>query len=98
MNKQVNISGSINPNFVYVVSHIQTTLISLAGLVGTVFLAMNHLVADGEIVTLLVAFAGLHALKIGGGSTSTTTTTTAPVVVPEAVSEQTTTNVVGLNP
>ena len=57
----MNQSGP-DPTIVYVVQQVSTVLTSLGLLTATSILAMNHLVQDGEIVTLLVTALGAHVV------------------------------------
>ena len=57
----MNQSGP-DPTIVYVVQQVSTVLTSLGLLAATSILALNHLVQDGEIVTLLVTALGAHVV------------------------------------
>lgn len=59
---------SADPTVVFVVKQVSYVIASVAMIAGTVILALQHLIQDGEIVTLLVTAVGAHVLA-GAGNT-----------------------------
>lgn len=66
-------SPAPNPTVVFVTKQAGYTVASLAMVAATVILALNHFIADGEIVTLLVTAVGAHVLASVNGTGTTTT-------------------------
>lgn len=54
--------GNPDPTIVYIVQQATTLLVSLGMIAGTVFLAINNYVHDGEVVTLLISALGVHVV------------------------------------
>lgn len=78
---------SANPTTVYVTQQVTATVASLSIIAGTIILAMQGYIHDGEIVTLLMGSVGAHLIIQPNKAAVATpvapvTETPAPTVVP----------------
>ena len=65
---------SANPTTVYVTQQVTATVASLSIIAGTIILAMQGYIHDGEIVTLLMGSVGAHLIIQPNKAASTTAT------------------------
>lgn len=79
----MNPSSNLNPTAVYLVQQITGLISTLAMLTSIVILAMQHLVEDGLLITLMVTAMGAHVVTQTSKSTPASTTAT---VTPSNVS------------